>query len=192
MVRVRLPDARIRRLDRSLDWRATSGRVKFSRNAARREALRLWLEDQEPLAGFVSPETLRGPFRAAYDHVSPGHPWVLIPRLRPPLQWPQERFDTVVEGLRADGHVELARAKPDETHATATQESSTGHGHLSVRRRWRDGGRPEPVRLLQAPGRLGRGDGGPLCLPSCHLATIDALFPPYLRHRLPSDASGPV
>ena|SRR5438093_752844 len=60
IVSVRLPDDLIRRLDRYLDWRETSGRVKFSRNAALREALRLWLDDQEQLAGFVSPESCVG------------------------------------------------------------------------------------------------------------------------------------
>ena len=137
IVSVRLPEELIRRLDRYLDWRETSGRLKVSRNAALREALRLWLDDQEQLAGFVAPETLRGQFRAAYDQVSQGHVWVLIPRLRQHLQWPQERFDTVLEGLRADGHVELARAQPNETHAIDIQESYTVHGHRYVRLRWR-------------------------------------------------------
>src|SRR5919197_4171191 len=100
IVSVRLPDALIRRLDRSLDWRETSGRVKFSRNAALREALRLWLDDQEQLAGFVSPKTLHGQFRTAYDRLNQGSAWVLISRLRQHLQWPQERFDTVLEALR--------------------------------------------------------------------------------------------
>src|SRR5438093_5175448 len=136
IVSVRLPDELLRRLDRYLDWSETSGRVKFSRNAALREALRMWLDDQEQLAGFVSPETLRGQFRTTYDQVSQGRAWVLIPRLRQQLQWPQERFDTVLEGLRADGQVELARAKPDETHATDPQDSYTVHGHLYVRLRW--------------------------------------------------------
>ncbi len=138
IVSVRLPDDLIRRLDRYLDWRETSGRVKFSRNAALREALRLWLDDQEQLAGFVSPETLRGQFRTACDQVNQGYAWVLISRLRQQLQWPQERFDTVLEGLRAEGHVELARATPDATHAPAPHESYTVHGHLYVRLRWRD------------------------------------------------------
>ena len=138
IVSVRLPDELIRRLDRYLDWCATSGRATGSRNAAMREALRLWLDEQEQLAGFVSPETLRGQFRTAYDQVSPGHAWVLISRLRHQLQWPQERFDTVLEGLRADGPVELAQAQPDETPATAPQESYTVHGHLYVKLRWRD------------------------------------------------------
>jgi len=138
IVSVRLPDDLIRRLDRSLDWRETSGRVKFSRNAALREALRLWLDDQEQLAGFVSPETLRGQFRTACDQVNQGYAWGLLSRLRQQLQWPQERFDTVLEGLRAEGHVELARATPDATHAPAPHESYTVHGHLYVRLRWRD------------------------------------------------------
>ena len=138
IVSVRLPDELIRRLDRYLDWRETSGRAKFSRNAALREALRLWLDDQEQLAGFVSPETLRGQFRTACDQVNQGYAWVLLSRLRQQLQWPQERFDTVLEGLRAEGHVELARATPDETHAPAPHESYTVHGHLYVRLRWRD------------------------------------------------------
>jgi hypothetical protein len=138
IVSVRLPAELIRRLDRYLDWRETSGRAKFSRNAALREALRLWLDDQEQLAGFVSPETLRGQFRAAYDQVSQGHAWVLMSRLRQQLQWPQERFDTVLEGFRADGHVELARAQPHEPHATDTHGSYTVHGHLYVRLRWHD------------------------------------------------------
>ena len=137
IVSVRLPDELLRRLDRSLDWSETSGRVKLSRNAALREALRIWLDDQEQLAGFVSPETLRGQFRAAYDQVSQGHAWVLISRLRQPLQGPQERCATVWEGLRADGHGELARAQPDETPATDPPARYTGHGHLSVRLRWR-------------------------------------------------------
>lgn len=138
IVSVRLPDELIRRLDRYLDWRETFGRVKCSRNATLREALQTWLDDQEQLAGFVSPETLRRQFRAAYDQVTHGDAWVLIPRLRQHLQWPQERFDTVLEGLRADGHVELARAQPEETHALDTQNSYMVHGHLYLRLRWRD------------------------------------------------------
>jgi hypothetical protein len=95
IVSVRLPEELIGRLDRSLDWCATSGRVTGSRNAAMREALRRWLDDQEQLAGFVSPETLRvsgetnRQFRTAYAQVSPGHAWVLISRLRQQLQWPR-------------------------------------------------------------------------------------------------------
>jgi hypothetical protein len=138
IVSVRLPDALIRRLDRYLDWRETSRRGKFSRNAALREALRTWLDDQEQLAGFCSPETLRGQFRAAYDQVGQGHDWVPISRLRQHLQWPAERFDTVLEGLRADRHVELDRARPGEITATDVQDSYAVHGHLYLMLRWCD------------------------------------------------------
>src|SRR6266568_2642511 len=91
IVSVRLPDELIRRLDRYLDWSAISGRVKSSRNAALREALRTWLED---------------------------------------------RFDAVLEGLRADRHLELDHAKPGETHATDIHDSDVVHGHLSLLLRW--------------------------------------------------------
>src|SRR2546429_7433943 len=89
IVSVRLPDDLIRRLDRYLDWRETSGRVKFSRNAALREALRLWLDDQEQLAGVVSPEALRGQVRSAWHQGNQRQAWALDPRLpqqhyRPP------------------------------------------------------------------------------------------------------------
>jgi len=109
IVRVRLPDALMRCLDRSLDWRATARRVTSSRNAAIREALRTWLDEQEPRAGVVSPETLRRQFRAAYDRVGPSQDWVPIHRLRQQLQWPAERFDAVLEGRRAERHVARAR-----------------------------------------------------------------------------------
>ena len=138
IVSVRLPDALIRRLDRSLDWSETSGRVKSSRNAALREALRTWLDDHDQLAGFVSPETLRGQFRAAYDQAGQGHAWVPISRLRQHLQWPEERCDAVLEGLRADRHVELDHAKPGETHATDIHDSYVVHGHLYLLLRWCD------------------------------------------------------
>src|SRR5882724_358259 len=102
IVSVRLPNDLLRRLDRYLDWRETARRGTSSRNAAIREAL----------AGLVSPETLRRQFQAAYDRVSPSQDWVPIHRLRQQLQWPAERFDAVVEGLRAERQVELERAEP--------------------------------------------------------------------------------
>jgi metal-responsive CopG/Arc/MetJ family transcriptional regulator len=138
IVSVRLPAALIRRLDRYLDWSEISGRDKSSRNAALREALRLWLDHHEQLAGFISPAILHGQFRAAYNHVAQGHAWVAISRLRQHLQWPQERFDAVLEGLRADRHVELDRAQLGEIHATDIHDSYVVHGHLYRMLRWCD------------------------------------------------------
>ncbi len=59
IVSVRLPDDLLQRLDRSLDWRATSRRSKATCNAVIREALSAWLDDQEQRAGLVEPHTLR-------------------------------------------------------------------------------------------------------------------------------------
>ena len=52
IVSVRLPHELSRRLDRYLDWSEFYRRVKSSRNAAIREALSQWLDDQEQRAGF--------------------------------------------------------------------------------------------------------------------------------------------
>ncbi len=127
IVSVRLPNDLMRRLDRYLDWRETARRGTSSRNAAIREAL----------AGLVSPETLRRQFQAAYDRVSPSQDWVPIHRLRQQLQWPAERFDAVVEGLRAERQVELERAEPGAKGADV-HASYAVHGHLYVRLRWCD------------------------------------------------------
>ena len=51
---VRLPRDLIQRLDRYLDWKELYGKAKSSRNAAIRQALSTWLDDQEQLAGFLA------------------------------------------------------------------------------------------------------------------------------------------
>jgi hypothetical protein len=53
IVSVRLPHELFQRLDRYLDWRKRHRRVKSLRNAALREALGSWLDDQEQRAGFL-------------------------------------------------------------------------------------------------------------------------------------------
>ena len=82
IVSVRLPRELIQRLDRYLDWRDRSSAGKSSRNAAFREALSSWLDDQEQLAGFLEPQTQRQQFQSAYHSLSKRHEWVAIPRLR--------------------------------------------------------------------------------------------------------------
>ena len=137
IVSVRLPHELSRRLDRYLDWSECYRRVKSSRNAAIREALSQWLDDQEQRAGFLDPQAQREQFQAAYRSVAKRHDWVDIHRLRPLLPWPRERFDTVLEGLRADHQVELESSECGALSSQAIQDSYQVHGHLYGRLRWR-------------------------------------------------------
>jgi hypothetical protein len=138
VVSVRLPDALLQRLDRYLDWRAPHRRVPSTRNAAIREALSAWLDQQEQLAGLLQPHTLRRQFQATYNSIRPHHDGVPISRLRELLRWPRERFDAVLEALRADQQVELEVLKDNDLEAQASQDSYHVHGQLYVRVRWRD------------------------------------------------------
>jgi len=138
IVSVRLPDELIQRLDRSLDWSATSRRITSTRNATIREALSTWLDGQEQLAGLLEPHTLRRQFQAAYNSLRPHHDGVSIHRLRQLLRWPRERFDALLEELRADHHVDLDVIKESEMGAQAIEDSYHVHGQLYVRLRWRD------------------------------------------------------
>jgi predicted DNA-binding protein len=138
IVSVRLPDELIQRLDRYLDWSATSRRITSTRNATIREALSTWLDGQEQLAGLLEPHTLRRQFQAAYTSLRPHHDGVSIPRLRQLLRWPRERFDALLEELRADQHVDLDVIKESEMGAPAIEDSYHVHGQLYVRLRWRD------------------------------------------------------
>src|SRR4029453_1337113 len=119
IVSVRLPDDLIQRLDRYLDWCATSRRRDTTRNAAIREALSAWLDDQEQRAGLGDPHTLRRQFQAAYQSLPPPHDGVPIPRLRQLLRWPRERFDAVLEALRAEHHIDLEVVTESEMGALA-------------------------------------------------------------------------
>ena len=137
IVRVRLPRDLIQRLDRYLDWPGRSRSSKSSRNAAIRQALSSGLDDQEQLAGFLEPQTQRQQFHSAYHSLSKRHEWVTIPQLRALLPWPRERFDAVVETLRAEHQVELERAEPGEMSDNAIPACYEVHGQLYHRLRWR-------------------------------------------------------
>ena len=138
VVSVRLPDDLLQRLDRYLDWSAPHRRVPSTRNAAIREALSAWLDQQEQLAGLLQPHTLRRQFQATYNSIRHHHDGVPISRLRQLLRWPRERFDAVLEALRADQHVELEALKDNDLEAQASQDSSHVQGQRYVRVRWRD------------------------------------------------------
>ena len=137
IVSVRLPDDLIQRLDRYLDWCATSRRRNATRNAAIREALRVWLDDHEQRAGLVAPHTLRRQFQAAYQSLPSHHDGVPIHRLRQLLQWPRERFDAVLEALRAAQQVDLEAGTARELGPQALAASYQVHGQLYSRVRWR-------------------------------------------------------
>jgi len=138
IVSVRLPDDLVQRLDRYLDWRATSRRSKATRNAAIREALSAWLDDQEQRAGLVEPHPLRRQFQTTYHSLSPHHDGVPIHRLRQQLRWPRERFDAVLEALRADHAVDLEASTERAMGTHAIEDSYHVHGQRYVRLRWRD------------------------------------------------------
>jgi hypothetical protein len=135
---VRLPHEIARRLNRYLDWSLFYRRIKLSRNAAIREALSDWLDHQEQLAGFIEPQARREQFQAAYRSIAKPHDWAAIHHLRHLLPWPRERFDAVLEGLRADHQVELERAEPSEMSHEAIQDSYHVYGQLYHRLRWRN------------------------------------------------------
>ena len=138
VVSVRLPDDLLQRLDRYLDWSAPHRRVPSTRNAAIREALSAWLDQQEQLAGLLQPHTLRRQFQATYTSIRHHHDGVPISRLRELLRWPRERFDAVLEALRAAQHGELEVLKDNALEAQARQDSYSVHGQLYGRVRWRD------------------------------------------------------
>ena len=138
VVSVRLPDDLLQRLDRYLDWSAPHRRVPSTRNAAIREALSAWLDDHEQRAGLVEPHTLRRQFQATSNSLSPRHDGVPIHRLRQRLRWPRERFDAVLEALRADHHVDLEARTESTMGPQALEDSYHVHGQRYVRIRWRD------------------------------------------------------
>ena len=137
IVSVRLPHELLQRLDRYLDWSLSARRASSSRNAAIREALSAWLDAQEQRAGFLEPHVQRQHFHSAYQRLSPHVTWVCISRLRPLLPWPRERFDAVLEGLRADQLVELDQGMSAGLSEHALHESYHVHGQSYTRLRWR-------------------------------------------------------
>ncbi len=137
IVSVRLPTPLVQRLDRVLDWQTTHRRRPATRNAALREALRSWLDEQEQLAGLLEPQALQQQFQAAYHSLRPSPDGVPIYRLRRLLQWPRERFDAVLEALRAGQAVDLETLTEPALDVQATQDSYHVHGQCYGRLRWR-------------------------------------------------------
>ena len=137
IVSVRLPADLLHRLDRLLDWRATARQRPVTRNAAIREALHAWLDEHEQRAGLVEPHLLWHQFQTAYQRLAPHHDGVPIHRLRQRLLWSRERFDTVLEALRAAQQVDLEAGTASELGPQALADSYQVHGQLYSRVRWR-------------------------------------------------------
>jgi hypothetical protein len=102
-----------------------------------RDALCSWLDHQEQLAGLLEPHVLRQQFQAAYDSLRSPLEGVPIYRLRRLLQWPRERFDAVLEALRAAQAVELEALTEPAVDDHVTQDSYHVHGQCYGRLRWR-------------------------------------------------------
>jgi hypothetical protein len=137
VVSVRLPNPLVQRLDRLLDWHTTHRRRPTTRNAAMRDALQDWLDQQEQLAGLLDPQVLRQQFQAAYDSLRPPPDGVPIHRLRRLLRWPRERFDAVLEALRAAQAVDLEALTEPAVDDPAPHDSYHVHGQCYDRLRWR-------------------------------------------------------
>jgi hypothetical protein len=137
VVSVRLPTLLVERLDRLLDWHTTHRRRPTTRNAALRAALGDWLDQYEQLAGLLAPQVLHQQFQAAYDSLRPPPNGVPIHRLRRLLQWPRERFDAVLEALRAAQAIDLEPLTDQAVDVQATHDSYHVHGQCYGRLRWR-------------------------------------------------------
>jgi hypothetical protein len=136
VVSVCLPNPLVQRLDRLLDWHTTHRCRPTTRNAALRDALQNWLDQHEQLAGLLDPQVLRQQFQAAYDSLRPPPDGVPIHRLRRLLQWPRERFDAVLEALRAAQAVDLEALTAPAGDDPTIQDSYHGHGQCYDRLRW--------------------------------------------------------
>ncbi len=136
IVSLRLPDGLLARLDRYLDWRETLRGEKSSRNQAMRQALTQWLEAQEAHEGLTHPDVLRRHFHAAYTSLRQGHDAVALHRLRHLLNWPADRFDAMVEHLRAASHVALHVGDASGLSEDERRDSYTVNGQVYLRLSW--------------------------------------------------------
>ena len=136
IISLRLPDGLLARLDRYLDWMESRQGEKSSRNHALRHALTQWLDAQEAHAGLTHPDVLRRHFQTAYTNLRQGQDAVAIHQLRRQRNWPVERFDAVVEQLRAAFHVVLHVAEASGLTAEEQRDSYSVHGQVYGHLTW--------------------------------------------------------
>jgi hypothetical protein len=138
VVSLRLPDPLLDRLDRYLDWMETHRRQKSSRNHAMRQALSEWLKAQEEQVGMTDPDLLQRQFRDAYHSLRSGPEGVPIHRLRHLLNWPADRFDAVLEQLRAASQVALDVADPSHLSDDQRRYGYEVNGQVYLSLSWQD------------------------------------------------------
>ncbi len=136
IVSLRLSDALLERLDRYLDWIESHRAEKSSRNHAIRQALTQWLDMQEEQGGMTHPDVLRRHFHAAYTSLRSGRNEVAIHRLRHLLGWPYDRFDTMVEQLRAESQVVLHVGDASGLSDEAQRQNYAVNGQLYLHLSW--------------------------------------------------------
>lgn len=136
VVSLRLPDALLERLDRYLDWIESRRAEQSSRNHVMRQALTQWLETQEERGGMTHPDVLRRHFHAAYTSLRSERDAVEIHRLRHLLGWPCDRFDAMVEQLRAASQVALHIGDASGLSDEAPRQSYAVNGQLYLYLSW--------------------------------------------------------
>ncbi len=138
VVSLRLPDALLEHLDRYLDWMESYRGEKSSRNHAIRQALTQWLEAQEAKGGMTHPDVLRRHFHNAYTSLRHGQDGVAIHRIRQLLNWPTDRFDAMLEQLRAESQVALHIGDASGLSDTERRHSYEVNGQLYLSLCWQD------------------------------------------------------
>ena len=135
---LRLPDALLERLDHYLDWMEIQRGEKSSRNYAIHRALTQWLDTQEEQGGMTHPDVLRRHFHSVYISLRSGQDEVDIHRMRQLLKWPINRFDAMVEQLRAESQVVLHVGDPGDLSDEERRHSYEVNGQLYVTLSWLD------------------------------------------------------
>ena len=138
VISLRLSDTLLERLDQYVDWIQSHQHQKRSRNHVLRLALTQWLEAEEAQGAMTHPDVLRERFHNAYTSLRKRKGRVAIHRLRSLLGWPSDRFDAILEHLRADSEVVLHRGDSNRLSDEERRLSYEVNGQLYLTLSWSD------------------------------------------------------